>query len=106
MGPAPVSKRAAVSERAALLAEHTDEVAGAAEWLREVDVDALPDAGERVYRDWHGFGYHHPEAGYVCAVLPRSDEVLLAFERGPRGPRRPAGGRRPHRPVGPCAGAR
>jgi hypothetical protein len=75
-GPAPES------ERAALLAEHTDEVAAVTGWLREVVLGALPDASERVYRGWHGFGYHHPEAGYVCAVFPRADEVLLAFERG------------------------
>jgi hypothetical protein len=75
-GPAPEL------ERAALLAEHTAEVAAAAEWLREVVLGALPDASERVYRGWHGFGYHHPEAGYVCAVFPRAGEALLAFERG------------------------
>ena len=75
-GPAPEP------ERRALLAEHTDQVAAVAGWLREVVLGALPDASERVYRGWHGFGYHHPEAGYVCAVFPRADEVLLAFERG------------------------
>ena len=73
---------AAAGERAALLADHTDEVVAVAEWLREVVLEALPDAEERVYRGWHGFGYHHPEAGYVCAVFPRTGEVLLAFERG------------------------
>jgi hypothetical protein len=75
-GPAPAG------ERAALLADHTPEVVAAAEWLRALVLDALPDAGERVYRGWHGFGYHHPEAGYVCAVFPRADEAMLAFERG------------------------
>jgi hypothetical protein len=75
-GPAPEA------ERAALLADHRPEVVAAAEWLRTVVLDALPDAGERVYRGWHGFGYHHPEAGYVCAVFPRADAALLAFERG------------------------
>jgi hypothetical protein len=75
-GPAPEP------ERTALLAEHAAEVVEAAEWLREVVLGALPDASERVYRGWHGFGYHHPEAGYVCAVFPRAGEVLLAFERG------------------------
>ena len=75
-GPAPEA------ERAALLAEHTAGVVAAAEWLRELVLGALPDAAERVYRGWHGFGYHHPEAGYVCAVFPRAEEALLAFERG------------------------
>ncbi len=75
-GPAPEARRAA------LLAEHSPEVVAAAEWLRAVVLGALPDAGERVYRGWHGFGYHHPEAGYVCAVFPRAGDALLAFERG------------------------
>jgi hypothetical protein len=35
-----------------------------------------------VYRGWHGLGYHHPAAGYVCAVFPRADDVLLGFEHG------------------------
>jgi hypothetical protein len=69
-------------ERAALLAEHTPQVAAAAAWLREVVVDALPDAREVVYRGWHALGYHHPAAGYVCAVFPRADDVLLGFEHG------------------------
>ena len=69
-------------ERAALLAEHTPQVAATAAWLREVVLDALPDAREVVYRGWHGLGYHHPDAGYLCAVFPRADDVLLGFERG------------------------
>jgi hypothetical protein len=73
---------ASAGERAALLADHTAEVVAAAEWLRGVVLGALPDVGERVYRGWHGFGYHHPEAGYVCAVFPRAGDALLAFERG------------------------
>jgi hypothetical protein len=75
-GPAPER------ERAALLAEHTPQVAAAASWLREVVLGALPDAREVVYRGWHAFGYHHPAAGYLCAVFPRADDVLLGFERG------------------------
>jgi hypothetical protein len=75
-GPAPER------QRAALLAEHTPQVAAAAGWLREVVLGALPDAREVVYRGWHGLGYHHPAAGYLCAVFPRADDVLLGFERG------------------------
>jgi hypothetical protein len=69
-------------QRAALLAEHTPQVAAAAGWLREVVLGALPDAREVVYRGWHGLGYHHPAAGYLCAVFPRADDVLLGFEHG------------------------
>jgi Domain of unknown function (DU1801) len=74
--------RASERERAALLAEHTPRVAAAAAWLRQVVLDALPDAHEVVYRGWHALGYHHPQAGYLCAVFPRADDVLLGFERG------------------------
>jgi hypothetical protein len=81
-GRAATGRPAPERERAALLAEHTAQVAAAAAWLREVVVGALPDAHEVVYRGWHGLGYHHPAAGYVCAVFPRADDVLLGFEHG------------------------
>jgi hypothetical protein len=81
-GRAATGRPAPERQRAALLAGHTPQVAAAAAWLREVVLDALPDAREVVYRGWHGFGYHHPAAGYVCAVFPRADDVLLGFEHG------------------------
>jgi hypothetical protein len=81
-GRAATGRPAPARERAALLAEHTPQVAAAAAWLREVVLGALPDAHEVVYRGWHGLGYHHPAAGYVCAVFPRADDVLLGFEHG------------------------
>jgi hypothetical protein len=81
-GRAATGRPAPERERAALLAEHTAQVAAAAAWLREVVLGALPDAHEVVYRGWHGLGYHHPAAGYVCAVFPRADDVLLGFEHG------------------------
>ena len=81
-GRAATGRPAPERERAALLAEHTPQVAAAAAWLRQVVLDALPDAREVVYRGWHGLGYYHPAAGYVCAVFPRADDVLLGFEHG------------------------
>jgi hypothetical protein len=41
-----------------------------------------PDLHSRVYRGWQGIGLRHPEAGYVCAVFPRSKWVVLLFEHG------------------------
>jgi hypothetical protein len=76
------SRSASERERAALLADHTPQVAAAADWLRGVVLGAMPDAREVVYRGWHGLGYHHPAAGYLCAVFPRADDVLLGFEHG------------------------
>ncbi|WP_119731420.1 DUF1801 domain-containing protein [Thermomonospora amylolytica] len=31
---------------------------------------------------WHGFGYHHPQAGHLCGVFPRERTVSLFFEHG------------------------
>ena len=53
-----------------------------AAWTRERVRRADPDLTERVYRGWKGLGFHHPEAGYVCAVYPRSEWVVLLFEHG------------------------
>jgi hypothetical protein len=61
---------------------HTPAVYGLAQWLRRAVKSADEHLSERVYKGWHGFGYHHPDAGYVCAVFPREDDVLLAFEHG------------------------
>ncbi len=66
----------------AVLDGHTPEVYGLAQWLRRAVKSADRDLSERVYKGRHGFGYHHPDAGYVCAVFPREDDVLLAFEHG------------------------
>ena len=73
-------------EAAELLLDHDDRVVAAAQWLRELVTATVPDAVERVYPGWHGFGYRHPQAGYFCAVFPRSDTVQLSFERGARLP--------------------
>lgn len=63
--------------------EHGDTAALAA-WVRGVLLAAEPDLGERIYRGWDGVGYHHPDAGYVCAIYPRDREVRLLFEHGAR----------------------
>ena len=65
-----------------LLAEHTEAVAQLAAGVRSIVTRALPDAEERVYRGWHGLGYVDPDAGYVCGIFPRRDEVKLGFEHG------------------------
>jgi hypothetical protein len=53
-----------------------------ARWIREAVFEADPDLTERVYRGWRGVGFRHPEAGYVCAIYPRSEWVVLLFEHG------------------------
>jgi hypothetical protein len=59
--------------------EHCYELAA---WIREAVLEADPDLTERVYRGWRGVGFRHPEGGYVCAIYPRSEWVVLLFEHG------------------------
>lgn len=65
-----------------LLADHSRGVADLAFQLRELIKSAMPDATERVYPGWHGVGFHHPTAGYVCAIFPGADHVRVGFEQG------------------------
>jgi molybdopterin-guanine dinucleotide biosynthesis protein A len=83
LGPATVNvNRPEDLQAAELLLDHTDRVIATAQWLRELVMATVPDAVERIYRGWHGFGYRHPVAGYFCAVFPRADTVQLSFEHG------------------------
>lgn len=65
-----------------LLEQHTPEVIDLSLRLREVIRAAMPDATEKVYLGWHGVGFHHPDAGYVCAIFPGEDHVRVGFEHG------------------------
>lgn len=58
------------------------EIAATAQRLREIIRAAIPQAEERVYPGWRGFGYHHPAAGYFCGVFPSRKCVALGFEWG------------------------
>lgn len=53
-----------------------------AAWVRKAVLTADPDLRERVYRGWQGIGFHHPEAGYICAIYPRASKIVLLFEHG------------------------
>lgn len=50
--------------------------------VRRVLLDAEPDLRERIYPGWRGVGFHHPDAGYVCAIYPAGERPLLLFEHG------------------------
>ena len=65
-----------------LLGEHVEPVAELAQQIRSLVREAMPGAEERVYTGWHGLGYIHPEAGYVCAIFPLEGSVKLLFEHG------------------------
>jgi hypothetical protein len=66
------------------LVESHPALADLALWVREVVLTSEPDLIERVYRGWDGIGFRHPDAGYVCAIYPRDQEVRLLFEHGVR----------------------
>ena len=65
-----------------LLAGHSAGVRTTVERLREVVRGVMPEADERVYPGWHGIGYRHPKAGYVCGIFPLEHGVKLGFEWG------------------------
>jgi hypothetical protein len=65
-----------------LLADHTRAVRNLALRIRGFLLLAEPALTEKVYPGWHGLGYHHPDAGYVCAIFPMEDSVRFALEHG------------------------
>jgi len=65
-----------------LLSEHRPKIASISTGLRQIMLDLLPEAEERVYPGWHGIGYVDPELGYIGAIFPQADEVRLGFEHG------------------------
>jgi hypothetical protein len=69
-------------EFADLVAASDPDVADTALTLRDRIRRSYPMMAERVYQGWRGVGFHHPTAGYVCAIFPRSRSVYLSFERG------------------------
>ena len=71
-----------MDEAETYLREHHAPTADLALWVRDVVKRADPDLTEKVYRGWQGVGFRHPDAGYVVAVYPRSEWVVLLFEHG------------------------
>jgi hypothetical protein len=70
------------SELDDLLTDHSEPVAGTVLQLRAVLLGGRPELVERVRTGWHSVNYHHPAAGFVCAVFPYADRVQLVFEHG------------------------
>jgi hypothetical protein len=65
-----------------ILSDHTPAVQATANALRALIIDTVPEMTERAYPGWHGIGYRHPRAGYVCGVFPQATTVRLLFEHG------------------------
>jgi hypothetical protein len=77
--PPPVPIDAQLEE---MLAGEAPTVAALVHRLRAVVREAHPDLRERVNHGWHGLAFHHPRAGYVCALFPRDGGVNVGFEHG------------------------
>ena len=69
-----------------LLDDHSDAVIATAQRLRAVVLEAHPQFAERARPGWHSINYHHPDAGFVCAIFPGAERVQLVFEHGARLP--------------------
>ena len=76
--PADATER----EVTAYLSEEHPQLVALSLSTRAAVLAADPDLTERVYRGWRGIGFRHPDAGFVCAIYPRTDCVVLLFEHG------------------------
>lgn len=65
-----------------ILAGHSSNVRSLSKRLRFLIKKTIPGVEERAYPGWHGIGFRHPEAGYVCGIFPQEDCVKLYFEHG------------------------
>jgi hypothetical protein len=65
-----------------MLEDHCADISALTRHLRDVMLRARPELTERVYRGWHGLGFHHPDRGYLAAIFPGTDCVSVGFEHG------------------------
>lgn len=65
-----------------ILRPHSPVVIDTANALRALLHDTVPEFKEKAYPGWHGIGFQHPRAGYVCGLFPRETAVRLLFEHG------------------------
>ncbi|MSQ06222.1 MAG: DUF1801 domain-containing protein [Dehalococcoidia bacterium] len=65
-----------------ILADHIPPIVALAQRLRQLMLQAAPEAREAAYPGWHAIGYRHPQAGYFCGIFPYADHLKLYFEYG------------------------
>lgn len=65
-----------------ILRDHSPHVRQIVGDLRRLIHDTIPEMTERAYPGWHGIGFRHPKAGYVCGIFPLETSVRLLFEHG------------------------
>ncbi len=67
---------------ATILGSHSSKVRSLANRLRLFIRKTIPEVEERAYPGWHGIGFRHPAAGYLCGIFPQEKCVKLYFEHG------------------------
>ena len=65
-----------------ILSTHCETVRRIADQLRRLVLATVPEMTERGYPGWHGIGFRHPSAGYLCRIFPAAESVKLLFEQG------------------------
>jgi hypothetical protein len=75
-------RRTAPPEFDQVLVEVPPPIAELTRRLRAVALEAHPDLRERVYLGWRGLGFHDPPTGYLAALFPQQEDVLVGFNRG------------------------
>ena len=50
--------------------------------VAEAVATLAPEMTAQVRIGWGSVNFHHPGAGFVCAVFPMADHVSLVFEHG------------------------
>jgi len=57
-------------------------VSDTAREVAETVAALAPEMSAKVRIGWGSVNFHHPAAGFVCAVFPMADHVSLVFEHG------------------------
>jgi hypothetical protein len=67
---------------AELLARHEPRVGRLAAKVIATVRKLRPDFAPKVQFGWRSVNFRHRRAGFVCAVFPQRDDVILVFEHG------------------------
>ena len=64
------------------LTDCTGEIQEMVAKLRAEIGQSFPSLIEKIYFGWKAVGYTHPQAGYVGAIFPATNQVKMGFEHG------------------------
>lgn len=65
-----------------ILRDHPPATQALARELQALILRLVPEMTVKAYPGWHGIGFRHPRAGYVCGLFPREEQVRFLFEKG------------------------